>query len=31
MMIDSFRGFPCGFDEAYEKFKKLFGIIGRSD
>ena len=26
MMIDSFRGYPCGFDESYRKFKRLFRI-----
>ena len=26
LMIDSFRGYPCGFDESYQYFKRAFGI-----
>jgi aminoglycoside phosphotransferase (APT) family kinase protein len=26
LMIDSFRGYPCGFDESYQRFKRLFRI-----
>ncbi len=26
LMIDSFRGYPCEFDESYRRFKELFGI-----
>ena len=28
MMIDSLSGYPCGFDESYQKFKRLFRTEG---
>jgi aminoglycoside 2''-phosphotransferase len=31
MMIASFRGYPCGFDESYHEFKRLFRIAGTSN
>ena len=31
MMIASFRGYPCGFDESYREFKRLFRTADTSN